>query len=99
MSQPARRRSVFPGFKEISDRRGDLLAELASTRRRLGLSQIEVAARMGTSQPAVARLEAGGSDARLSTIERYADALGVALEWRLREELSGQEEGGGARGD
>ena len=83
MDGPSARRSVFPGFGEISERRGDLVAELSATRRRLGLSQTEVAARMGTSQPAVARLESGESDARLSTIERYAAALGVGLQWRL----------------
>lgn len=59
------------------------MAELAANRQRLGLSQTEVAARMGTSQSAVARLESGGSDARLSTLERYAEALGVELHWRV----------------
>jgi predicted transcriptional regulator len=39
---------------------------------------------MGTSQPAVARLEAGVVDARLSTLERYAEAVGERLELRLR---------------
>lgn len=77
------RRSDFPGFRDISRRRGELVAELAANRQRLGLSQTEVAARMGTSQSAVARLESGGSDARLSTLERYAEALGVELHWRV----------------
>jgi predicted transcriptional regulator len=83
MEGPPPRRSVFPGFSEVSERRANLVAELTVARQRLGLSQADVAARMGTSQPAVARLESGGSDARLSTIERYSAALGVALEWRL----------------
>ena len=50
----------------------------------LGLSQAEVAGRMGTSQSAVARLEAGGADVRLSTLQRYAAAVGGQLDWRLR---------------
>ena len=37
---------------------------------------------MGTSQSAVARLEAGNNDVRLSTLERYAAALDQQLEWR-----------------
>ncbi len=83
MSDSSPRRSVFPGFRELSDHRADLVAELAATRRRLGLAQTEVAARMGTSQPAVARLEAGKSDARLSTVERYAAALGFEVRYQL----------------
>jgi predicted transcriptional regulator len=38
---------------------------------------------MGTSQPAVARVEAGAVDVRLSTLERYAAAVGRRLELRL----------------
>jgi predicted transcriptional regulator len=38
---------------------------------------------MGTSQPAVARLEAGNVDVRLSTLERYAAAVGGRLRLRL----------------
>ncbi len=79
------RRSVFPRLEEVSDRREHLMVELASTRQRLGLSQTKVASRMGTSQPAVARLESGLSDARLSTLERYATALGAELRWTLTE--------------
>jgi len=76
---------VFPGFKEMAERRRSLAAELAQRRQSLGLSQTAIAARMGTSQSAVARFEAGDDDFRLSTIERYAAALGGEIEWRLRE--------------
>jgi predicted transcriptional regulator len=38
---------------------------------------------MGTSQSAVARLESGDADLRLSTLERYAAALGQRLDWKL----------------
>lgn len=76
----------LPGFAEMARRRLELLAELVAQRRASGLSQAEVAERMGTSQPAVARLEAGGVDARLSTLERYAAAVGQRIELRLRDE-------------
>jgi transcriptional regulator with XRE-family HTH domain len=79
-----RRRSNFPGFDELAERRQDLVADLVAVRKRKGLSQSEVAERMGTSQPAIARLETGGPDARLSTLERYAAAVGVSLSWRVR---------------
>jgi transcriptional regulator with XRE-family HTH domain len=74
---------VFPGFKEMAERRRGLAAALVAKRVELGLSQTEVAARMGTSQSAVARLESGGADLRLSTLERYAAAIGQRLEWTL----------------
>jgi predicted transcriptional regulator len=74
---------VFGGFREIADRRRALAADLTATRVELGLSQTEVAARMGTSQSAVARLESGDADIRFSTLERYAAAIGRELHWRL----------------
>ena len=70
----------------MSERRRALGDQLAARRRSLGLSQTQVAARMGTSQSAVARLETGGSDALVSTVERYASALGWQLRWSLEED-------------
>ncbi|MGH7333318.1 MAG: helix-turn-helix domain-containing protein [Candidatus Rokuibacteriota bacterium] len=75
---------VFPGFRELAERRRQLVVGLVARRRDLGLSQTAVAARMGTSQSAVARLESGAADIRLTTLERYAAALGRQLDWRLR---------------
>lgn len=76
--------SAFPGFREMAERRRQIVASLVARRRTLGLSQTEVAARMGTSQSAVARLESGAADVRLTTLERYAAALGRRLDWQLR---------------
>jgi ribosome-binding protein aMBF1 (putative translation factor) len=83
---PERRHEpMFPGFADMARRRKALSEALVSQRRALGLSQTEVAARMGTSQSAVARLEAGEGDFRLSTVERYAAAVGLDLAWRVGE--------------
>jgi DNA-binding XRE family transcriptional regulator len=83
--EPTQRRHepVFPGFREMSARRHRLVADLEQRRVYLGLTQTEVAARMGTSQSAVARLESGEADVRLSTLERYAAALSHELHWHL----------------
>ena len=78
-----RHEPLFPGFGEMAERRRLLAAALVAKRVELGLSQTEVAARMGTSQSAVARLESGEADLRLSTLERYAAAIGQRLDWRL----------------
>ena len=75
---------VFPGFREMAEGRERLLTDLVTQRQALGLSQSDVAARMGTSQSAVARLEAGPDDLRVSTLERYAAALGRQIDWRVR---------------
>ncbi|HXY43340.1 MAG TPA: helix-turn-helix transcriptional regulator [Acidimicrobiales bacterium] len=79
-----RHETVFPGFREMAERRQELVSELEARRLDLGLTQTEVAARMGTSQSAVARLESGDADVRLSTLERYAAALSHELEWHLK---------------
>jgi predicted transcriptional regulator len=68
----------------MAQQRRRLAAELEAHRLDLGLTQTQVAARMGTSQSAVARLESGDSDIRLSTLERYAAALEHELEWHLK---------------
>ena len=64
-----------------------LLDELLKARRQAGLTQGEVAARMGTKTPAVARLEGGGASQRhspsVATLRKYAQAVGCRLEIRL----------------
>jgi len=87
---------VMPGFREMALRRMPdeqaaqmaedrtrLVRELAEQRQAAGLSQTEIAARMGTSQSAVARLESGTADVRASTLERYAAAVGRQITWKL----------------
>lgn len=75
-----------PQFREMVETALDtrqLLRQLVKERETLGLTQADVAARMATSQPAVARLEAGEIDPKLSTVGRYARAVGKSVEWHL----------------
>ena len=77
-----KRTKANPEFPEMVDaalKTRELLRSLANRRRELKLSQTTVAARMGTSQSALARIEAGEADPRISTVERYALALGGEL--------------------
>lgn len=64
-----------------------LFDELLKARKNAGLTQEQVADRMGTKAPAVARLEAGGGSQRhspsIATLRRYAEAVGCQLEVRL----------------
>jgi transcriptional regulator with XRE-family HTH domain len=80
-----------PAVKSAYDAQAEefaLLDELLKARRQSGLTQAEVAARMGTKTPAVARLEAGGGSRRhspsVATLRKYAQAVGCRLEIRLR---------------
>jgi len=65
-----------------------LLDELLQARHRAGLTQAQVAERMGTKTPAIARLEAGGGSQKhspsIATLRKYAAAVGCKLEVRLR---------------
>jgi predicted transcriptional regulator len=79
MSDPTR----FPGFEPLARDTGEVIDALVRRRAELGLSQTVVAARMGTSQSAVARLEAGRSDPRMSTLERYAAALDASVAYAV----------------
>ena len=65
------------------------------------MSQTAVAAQMGTSQSVVARLESGALDMRLSTLQRYAAALGLDLviEFKGVGDGFGVESVGGVAGD
>jgi ribosome-binding protein aMBF1 (putative translation factor) len=92
-----KRNPDFPKLLEAAVRRRELVASLAAKREELDLSQEVVAKRMGTSQPAIARLEAGEVDARLSTIERFATALGFQIHWNLVAEGGAGELAGGDR--
>jgi ribosome-binding protein aMBF1 (putative translation factor) len=69
----------LPGVREAAERRHQVVRRLADARQEQGLSQTVLAARMGTSQSVVARLESGTLDMRLSTLDRYAAALGLEL--------------------
>jgi transcriptional regulator with XRE-family HTH domain len=52
---------------------------LRALRRDAGLSQRQLAERIGTTQSAIARLEAGRTEPKIATLTRLADALGCDL--------------------
>lgn len=79
-----------PGFRHAYEAIGDEFATLDAlldARRAAGLTQAEVAARMGVKQSALARIEASLSSHRhspsLATLRKYAQAVGRRLQIRL----------------
>ena len=79
-----------PGFREAWEAGSDgyaTLRTLLDARKQSGLTQDEIAARMGTTKSAVSRLESSLRDPRHSptfeTIRRYAKACGKRVEIQL----------------
>lgn len=66
----------------------ELLDEILKARAATGLTQAELAERIGTTQSAVARMETaiGKHSPSIATLKRYASALGYRLQLRLVKE-------------
>jgi len=82
----ASRTATNPTFPRVVDEAlaaRVLLRELVQARIDQGLSQTVVAARMGSSQSVVARIEQGDRDVRVSTLSRYAAAVGRRISWTV----------------
>ena len=64
-----------------------ILDEILAARKAAGLTQAQIAKRMGTQTPAIARLESalatGKHSPSLNTLKRYAEALGKRVEVHL----------------
>ena len=77
---------VLAEYEELSPE-FEVLHQMLQAREAAGLTQAEVAERMGTKQPAVTRLESSLSSGKhspsLSTLRSYAKAVGCHLEIRF----------------
>lgn len=71
------------------DKEFAFLDEFLKARSSAGITQAEVAERIGTTQSAIARLESGSGkhSPSLATLQKYARALGCRLELRLINEM------------
>ncbi len=67
----------------LVDSHDELLSSLVGMRKKHGLSQEQVAERMGVSQPAVASFERYDANPTLATIRRYALAVQASIEHRV----------------
>ena len=77
-----------PGVKKAYDDLAEefaFLDEVLKARSEAGLTQAEVAARVGTTQSAIARLESAEPkhSPSIATLQKYAKALGYKVEIRL----------------
>ena len=83
VDESTRRNAEFPALLEEARQRRALLESLAAIRSRSRMTQSAIAKRINTSQSAIARLEAGIVDPRLSTVQRYAASVGKRIQWTL----------------
>jgi len=73
-TSPSRKRALA-----LAEADEELHAKLLRVRSEMHLSQAEVAGIMGVSQPTVASFERYDNDPKLSTIRRYAHAIGATI--------------------
>jgi DNA-binding XRE family transcriptional regulator len=82
-----RRPGVRAEVERIEREEGSLLDALLKARQQAGLTQAQVAERMGTHAPAIARLErslaTGKHSPSLATLRSYAKACGRKLVLRI----------------
>jgi transcriptional regulator with XRE-family HTH domain len=78
-TERARRRDDSIDYRNVyqdAATRVDLIRTLAAHRKAAGLTQTQVAERMGTTQSAISDLEGSDTDPHISTLQRYARAVG-----------------------
>ncbi|HEY4034260.1 MAG TPA: helix-turn-helix transcriptional regulator [Ktedonobacteraceae bacterium] len=94
LEEEMRRQMLLVGFptkdlnfqqqmKEEPAAHQNLVHTLILERQRQRISQQELATRMQTKQPALARMEQGHRDPKISTLQKYAASLGKRISWQL----------------
>ncbi|HEU4983926.1 MAG TPA: helix-turn-helix transcriptional regulator [Acidobacteriaceae bacterium] len=85
-----------PKYRKAYDSLEDEFAvakAVIAARNRAGLTQTELARKMGTTQPVVARMEGGRIQPSLRTLKRLADATGSRLMIRFEPDRAGRSVG------
>lgn len=70
--------------QHLSTRIGSMIKH---TRKEKGMTQVELAERLGTQQPSIARIESGEFLPNLSFLKKVADCLGVEVEIGFKSEF------------
>jgi DNA-binding XRE family transcriptional regulator len=87
VSKMLKKPDVKAAVKELDRTEFVILDEILAARKEAGLTQAQVAKKMGTQTPAIARLEStlatGKHSPSLATLRKYAAALGKRVELHL----------------
>ena len=83
ISKRKKRDSEFADDFEIGYEQFKLGVLLREAREKAGLTQEELARRMNTKKSAISRIENHAEDIKLSTLEKFAQAIGKTLRLRV----------------
>ncbi|TSC90197.1 MAG: XRE family transcriptional regulator [Microgenomates group bacterium Gr01-1014_5] len=70
-------------YKRLAPRYA-LISQLIGARAKKGLTQEQLAKRIGTKQSAIARLESGNANPSIAFLEKFASATGSKLTVQIR---------------
>lgn len=76
-------KKVAEEYKKLAPRY-QLISQLIESRLKKGLTQEQLAKRIGTKQSAIARLESGSSNPSMAFLEKIAEAIGLKLIIQVR---------------
>lgn len=80
MSRPADKLELMSSACTPSDTTVKTGVLLRQAREQAGITQRELAERLGCTQPAISQAETGGASLSVATLQRFADALGCDLQ-------------------
>lgn len=76
-------KKVVEEYKRLEPRY-QFISQLIESRLKKGLTQEQLAKRIGTKQSAIARLESGSSNPSMAFLEKIAEAIGLKLIIQVR---------------
>ena len=76
-------KKVVEEYKKLTPRY-QLVSELIKARLEKGLTQEELARKIGTKQSAIARVESGNANPSLDFLEKMTEAMGSKLEIQVK---------------
>lgn len=79
LHEELRKNKRFQRQFEVETAKLKIAEKLAAVREAMGLTQAELAKKMGVSQQLVSRIESGADNITVETLVKFFDILGVAL--------------------
>ena len=91
LHEELRKSKRFQRQFEVETAKLKIAEKLAQVREAMGLTQAELAKKMGVSQQLVSRIESGADNITIETLVRFFDILGMALKIEVEKRKKHQE--------